>query len=279
LSKREDEDYTKWLDEVKKAHPDVADKLDALAETEAGRELFRGNAKREPEFYRRLNDINEKEKLFNQEKEKFEALVEKHNSWYEGVVPAVDGLKARAAEADALQARLEAIQKQLKDTGVTVADIPNVPSRSTGEDITAKQLSDLQQRVKLMDEALPQILGKFLSVQHRAQKEGFDVDPQEVLATVYKDRVDPNVAYERMTQEAREKRANEKYAADLKAAREEGAREALSKLSGPDRLSPNSPSIVEALRADPKDQSAIFERRDRVDAAVKDFMELANSGA
>ncbi len=284
MSKREDGEYQKWLDDLKRDNPDLAANLDALAATEAGKELFRGNAKREPEFYRRLNEYNEKEKelqaenaKFTQKQREFEEIVKQQNEWYESAKPTVDVLKSRAAEADVLQAKLEAVQKKLNDLGVQMpVDSPTTPNpapRSAGEDILLKQLEEIQQRQRMMDQAFPQVMGEFLSVVHRAQKEGFDVDPREVLATVYKDKVTPSQAYENMTRDERDKRSQEKYATDLKNAKEEGAREALSKLNGPDRLSLNAPSIVEALRGGDA-QSAIFDTQKRRDAAVQDWLEI-----
>ncbi len=276
MSKREDGEYQKWLDDLKRDNPDLAANLDALAATEAGKELFRGNAKREPEFYRRLNEYNEKEKELQAEKAKFEEIVKQQNEWYESAKPTVDVLKSRAAEADILQAKLEAVQKKLNDLGVQmpVDESTKAPApRSAGEDILLKQLEEIQQRQRMMDQAFPQVMGEFLSVVHRAQKEGYDVDPREVLAAVYKDKVTPSQAYENMTRDERDKRAQEKYATDLKNAKEEGAREALSKLNGPDRLSLNAPSIVEALRGGDA-QSAIFDTQKRRDAAVQDWLEI-----
>lgn len=270
MAKREDQDFKVWLEELKKLHPETAANLDALAETEVGKELFRGE-RREAEFYRRLNEITEKER-------QFQATVAAQAKWYETAKPEYERAVTKAQEAEALRLRLEAMNKQLAEIGVKVPEqnSPSVPAHSSTEDITTRELQELRGQVAQMDQAFPLVMGQFLSVLHKSTKEGFDVDPNAVLKYVYDNKVAPDVAYEKLTADARESRRQEELDKKLKEAKEAGRREALSSFQGPERIPLAAPSVVEALRA--KEDANIFAKpQDRVDAAVKDFLEMTSA--
>lgn len=272
MAKREEQDYKVWLEELKKLHPETAANLDAIADTPVGKELFRGE-RREAEFYRRLNEMTEQER-------KFQETVAAQAKWYETAKPEYERAVTKAQEAEALRQRLEAMNQKLAEIGVNVPEdknTPSVPARSSTDDITTRELQELRGQVAQMDQAFPLVMGQFLSVLHKSTKEGFDVDPNQVLKYVYDNKVAPEVAYEQLTKDAREQRRQEELDAKLKEAKEAGRREALSSFQGPERIPLAAPSVVEALRAAKDEGNVVLNPRDRVDAAVRDFLEMTSA--
>jgi DNA repair exonuclease SbcCD ATPase subunit len=271
VSKREDEAYRAWLEEVKSKNPDVAPVLDQFAETEAGREIFRGGL-READYYRRLNEFHaEKEKLTAAEQQ-FQKDVELQSKWWEEAKPTYDRTVQEAAE---LRQRLEAVKKEY---GVDPNDLVSKPvSPSPQPDNTiVKELKALEARVQAMDRNFPGVTLGLLQAQQAAFQEGLTFDPQAVFQRVYQNGVDPLTAFNQLAAPQREEKVKKVLEGELERAREEGRKEALSKLSGPDRMiGAARPSIVETLRSS---EAPIANRNDRVDAAVKDFIELTNSG-
>jgi hypothetical protein len=75
----------------------------------------------------------------------------------------------------------------------------------------------------------------------------------------------------------REEKAKELLSKELEKAREVGYKQALSKLSGPDKvLRQGSPSLVDALRG--QGPEVLTDPTARRDAAVRDFLEMEASG-
>ncbi len=185
MSKKEDEAFDKWLGELKAQSPDMAAHLDALAGSETGRELFRGKVVREGDYYRRLNELSEEQKKNAAEKAQFELLVAEQTKWFQNAKPEYERAIARAKQADEYQKRLTEYEAKLKELGVAQNPVAATPSHREEDDITARELQDLRNRVQQMDQSFPLVLAQFLEVQGRAIKEGYDVDPSQILQTVY----------------------------------------------------------------------------------------------
>lgn len=261
MSKKEDAAYSEWLAEIKAKNPDVAPTLDEIADTEAGRELFRGGL-READYYRRLNEISSA-------KAELEAEAQRQVSWWEQAKPEYES--AVSARDQAL-ARLEAVEHQLK--GGESVDPRSLPQTPVG--VPSKELEALQNRVQSMDQAYPQIMMGLFNAQQAAMREGLSFDANSVLQAVYQQKVDPLTAFNKLVAPQREEKAKQMLAHELEKAREEGYKQALSKLSGPDKvLRSASPSIVDALRGTAQVLSNEGERRD---AAVRDYLEMEAAG-
>lgn len=274
LSKKEDEAYAQWLNDLKSQYQDIAPVLDQLATTEAGRELYRGGL-RTADYYRRLNEIRDQKEEFERQKSAFESDVNKQYGWWQ---EAQTNYARMQQERQDLQSRLAAYENQIKEYGVDPKEIvPPQPANGGQDNITQRELAELRNRVQAMDTNFPAILSGFLKAQQQALEERIPFDPNEVFKRVYQQRVDPVTAFNEMARPFREERAKEVLQKELEKAREEGRREALSKLSGPDRaVRPASPSVVDALRS--TEAQPLVNRGERVDAAVRDFMEMELSG-
>lgn len=279
LSKKEDDQYQAWLNDVKSQHKDVAPILDQLATTDAGRELFRGGL-RTADYYRRLNEFrDEKEKAERDLAEKqqaFQADVTKQYSWWQEAQTNVAKIEA---EKQDLASKLTAYEAQLKEYGVdTKSVISQAPANGGAMDnLTQREIAEIKSRVQAMDQNFPAVMMGLLKAQQSALTEGLPFDPTEVFKRVYQQRVDPVTAFNDYAKPFREEKAKQILSQELDKAREEGRREALSKLSGPDRaVRPSSPSAVDALRT--SDNPVFTDRGSRVDAAVKDFMEMELGG-
>lgn len=273
LSKKEDEAYATWLNELKAQHADVAPVLDQLASTEAGRELFRGGL-RTADYYRRLNEFRDQKEEFERQQQAFQTDVTKQYSWWQEAQPAYE---RALAEKQELERKMAAYETQLKEYGVETKDI--VPSQppSNGGDITQRELAELRQRVQAMDNNFPGVMMGLLKAQQTAITEGLPFDPSEVFKKVYQQRVDPVTAFNEIVAPLRQEKAKQLLQQELDKAKEEGRREALSKLSGPDRaVRPASPSVVDALRS--AEAMPLTNRGERLDAAVRDFMEMELGG-
>ena len=268
LSKKEDAAYKTWLDEIKAKNPDVAETLDAFAETDAGREIFRGGL-READYYRRLNEIRDQRDEFSREQEKFKADVTKQYSWWEQAKPAHDAAVKEAAD---LKQKLAAYQEQLKEYGVDPKDVGAATPPQDTNNMSQQEIAQLRAQVQMMDQAFPQVLTGMLAAQQKAIQEGLPFEPDKVVQEVYTNRVDPMTAFDRITAEQRQEKVREQLETKLEEAREEGRKEALSKISGPDRgLRPAGPSVVEALRGDATVET---DPGKRTDLAVQDYLEM-----
>ena len=261
MSKKEDAAYQEWLAEIKAKNPDVAPTLDQIADTDAGRELFRGGL-READYYRRLNEIAAA-------KAELEAEAQRQVSWWEQAKPEYESARQ---ERDLALAKLEAVEHQLK--GGEQVDPRSLPQAPVG--VPSKELEALQNRVIGMDQAYPQIMLGMFSAQQAALREGLTFDPNQVLQAVYQQKVDPLTAFNKLVAPQREEKAKQMLASELEKAREEGYKQALSKLSGPDKVIRSSgPSIVDALRGTAQVLTNEGERRD---AAVRDYLEMEAAG-
>lgn len=279
LSKREDAAYEDWLNDVKNQYKDVAPILDQLASTDAGRELFRGGL-RTSDYYRRLNEFRDQkeaaEKELQEKQQAFQADVTKQYGWWQEAQPAYE---RAIAEKQELAQKLAAYETQLKEYGVETKDIVPPQQHSVAADsITQRELAELRNRVQAMDVNFPTVMMGFLKAQQTAISEGLPFDPNEVFKRVYQQKVDPMTAFNEMSQPFRAEKAKQMLTQELDKAREEGRREALSKLSGPDRaIRPSSPSVVDALRSTDTG-GALTNKGERVDAAVRDFLEMDLAG-
>lgn len=251
MSKKEDAAYTEWLAEVKAKSPDVAASLDEIAGTDAGRELFRGGL-READYYRRLNELSEA-------KRELETEGAKQVSWWNEAKPAYD---SAVAERDELKRRLDV------SNGAPPAPAPAAPS---------KDLEDLKSRVVAMDQGYTQVMLGMFDAQQSALREGLPFEANKVLQEVYQHKVDPLTAFNRLSAPQREEKAKTMLKNELDKAREEGYKQALSKLSGPDKvLRQGSPSLVDALRG--QGDQALTDPAARRDAAVRDWLEMEAGG-
>lgn len=274
LSKREDESYAAWLNEIKGQYADVAPVLDQLASTDAGRELFRGGL-RTADYYRRLNEMRDQKEEFERQQQAFQADVTKQYSWWQEAQPT---LERAVAEKQELAQKLAAYETQLKEYGVDTKDIaPLAAPANGGDNITQRELAELRNRVQAMDQNFPGVMMGLLKAQQTALTEGLPFEPSEVFKKVYQQRMDPVTAFNEIVQPLRQEKAKQLLSQELDKAREEGRREALSKLSGPDRaVRHSSPSVVDALRS--SEPMPLTNRADRLDAAVRDFAEMELGG-
>ena len=260
MSRKEDAAYAEWMDEIKSKHPDVADTLEALAETDAGREIFRGGL-READYYRKLNDIRDARAELDEE-------ANKQETWWEQAKPEY----ARAlAERDEAVQKLEAaaMTREPGGGGGNGAPAPANPSNP-------KELEELRQRIGAMDQAYPQVMLGMFEAQQAALREGLEYKPDEVLRMAFDKRMKPLDAFNEIVADQRTAKAKGMLESELNKAREEGYKQALSKLSGPDQiLKRQGTSIVEALNGDAE---VLTDQNKRRDAAVQDFLEMTAEG-
>lgn len=269
MSKKEDAAYQEWLAEIKAKHPDVSEQIDALAGTDAGKEIYRGGL-READYYRRLNELRDEKDTFSKEREEIESEGRRQVTWWQQAKPEFDAALQREEEA---KRKLEAYEKQMKENGIDPIRAATPPAAPT---VNTKELDELKTRVQMMDAAFPNLTLGLFKAQSKAMKEGLSFDPEKVLEKVYKERMTPEAAFDVLSAEERANKAKVLLQQELDKAKEEGRREALSKLSGPDRaVRPAGPSIVDALRGDAQ---VLTDERQRRDAAVKDWMEMDAAG-
>lgn len=260
--KTSEEQYKAWAKEVEDSlEGDQKQHFQALVNSEAGQKVFGGHL-REKDYYTRLNDYT------NQVKE-FETTRAQMYAWYEQEAPKV---AQTLKEKQAVERRLQEYERQLADQGF----IDQEAVRPGAVHVDAVKREDLEairqeneRRLKMFDQALPQLLGDIGDVMYRSLSEGYKVNPKEVINYALKNKVDPNRAFEEITADERNGREATRQADELKKAREEGRREAMSKFSTPDVHRPSGPSVVDNLQnPDYKPQS----QRDRVNDAVKEFL-------
>lgn len=254
MSKREDEQFQAWVEEVsKKTKPEEADAFKLWAASDAAREVFRGTIG-QAELYRRMNELAETRK-------ELEAMREELEGWYETEAPKNEAL---LKERDELKAQLE-----------TLGTGGPPPATGTGLQISAQDLDEIKERSKkaeVLDRLLPAVLGDMSAVLKDSIKNNFDIDPREVIKLSLQQGIEPYRAYEILTAEERQARYEASQEAEKKKWFEEGRRAALT--NSPDHLQPSGPSVVDYLKDLNKDPAKRGpERDDRIASALKEFAE------
>lgn len=262
MSKREDEAYAKWIEELaEKVEPEEAEALQVWAKSTAAREVFRGTIG-QAELYRRMNAID-------QEKKEIEAARSELQSWYEEEAP----------KNEALIAERDALRQQLAELGL--AGPPAAVGTPSAPAISPEELAGLKakaEKVEVLDKLIPAVLGDMGRVIRDSIKNDFDVDPNEVIQYSLKNSVVPWNAYLEITAEERKHRLEADREAERKKWIEQGRREALSTHS-PDHLQPSGPSVVDYLKGLNEKAGAAGAtveaptKDSRVAAAMKEFLE------
>jgi hypothetical protein len=264
MKKTSAEQYQAWVKEVEAGlEEDQKVHFQALVNSEAGQKVFGGHL-READYYKRLNEHNAERQKFEQEKTQM-------YSWYEQEAPKVE---RTLKEKQNLERRLQEYERQLAEQGfIDESTTPAVHADMVKREELEAIRQENQRRLQMFDQALPALLGDIGDVMYRSLSEGYKVNPKEVIKYALENRVDPNRAFEALTADEREARSAKRQEEDLKKAREEGRREAMSKFPTPDVHRPSGPSVVSNLQ-DPNFKP--LSQRDRVNDAVKEF--LASGG-
>jgi len=268
VSKKEDTAYQEWFNEIRSKLPaELQPNLDALVGTDAGKEIFRGGL-READYYRRLNEQAEA-------KAQFDAEVREQSTWFETEKPKNQRL---VNEVNQLRKDLLTHKAELIAAGLEVPkEVKEAVDQSQGASMQDKnELEQIKKQMQFLDKALPQMLIKSMNMANRLIKENYTVTPEAVFQHAAEKGVDLDAAFEYLTADERASRADKKLAEKLKEAEERGAREALAKLSGPDRsMRPAGPSVFDAIVAKDGDTAKpLSDRNERRDIGGKELAEL-----
>lgn len=268
MSKKEDAAYQEWVTEIRAKLPaELQTNLDALVGTDAGKEIFRGGL-READYYRKLND-------HNAAKAKFDADVKAQKDWFDEEQPKNQRL---IGEVQKLRTQLLEHQKTLIEAGMEVpVEVKQAVSDSQRASTTdTSELEQLKKQMQFLDKALPQVMGKAMAITAKLVRENYSVTPDQVFQHAAEKGIDLDAALEFLTEKERTDRANVQFQEKIKAAKEEGAREALAKLSGPDRaVRPAGPSIFDTFAVkEGADTAPITDKNVRRDVGSKELAEL-----
>lgn len=279
MSKKEDQAFADWVKETSAKLPETQrSKFEEFLAVDDGgaKEVFRGHL-READYYKRLNEMAEDrrqaEKALATDRAAFEQKANDLTRWYEDESPKNARL---LKEKEDLQNRLTAAAQQLREIGFE--DEANKVIRASERvdsmpNVSNEELESMRKRIanteSLIDKALPKLLGDFSTVIYKTASEKWNVEPQKVLDHSLTKGVSPIAAFEELTKDERAEREATAKAKLISDAKEEGRREAMSKLSSPDRTRPSGPTVIDFLR-DPKSFS---DSRTRVDAAVSRYLE------
>lgn len=284
MSKKEDAAFEDWKKEILGSlKPENRAHFEALLtdDSEGVREHFRAGL-REKEFYKRLNDMTEERRKFDQEqrelsdeKRAFEGKQQEILSWYEKEAPKNERL---LREKELFAQQLRAAQEQLRNLGLEEeAKALGVESRAvqpnvSGESALEKEVAQLKATLANIDHNLPGYLAKQGTVYLKIAQEGWKVSPEEIVSYSTKNRVDPMVAFQELTKEERVEREASKLADLEKKWKEEGRKEAMASRPSPDRQRPSGPSVVDAIRGG----QGLSDSRSRVSEAVSEFLAMEN---
>lgn len=253
MSKREDEAFAAWMQEVVAEFP--AEQREAAAkvlDAPVSRERFYRGTLRSNEFYRRLNELEAA-------KQELESAKQEIYSWYEEEAP----------KQEALLEEREMLKAQLAELGAGGAPPQAGLPGFTTEDLAA--LKAKADKIEQLDKIIPSVLADMGAVTYDAIKNGFDIDPREVMRVSLQHGVEPYKAYEHLTTAQRQKRYEEQFEAERKKWVEEGRRQAITAKNGsPDHIQPSGPTVIDHLtRKDPVEST----QQSRVSAALQAFLE------
>lgn len=259
---KEEVAYQEWLKDVSGKLPeDLRPQFEAVTDSDAGKELFRAVGRRE-DYNRRVNEVEDTRRQLN--------------SWWEQEKPRNEKLLAELARKEERLAQREATLKELgflDDPGS--GRTPTPPSVVKKDDLTEFE-KRMEARIASIDRALPAFLGDFSETIYRIGKEGYSISPKDVLQHSMENNVSTTAALDVLTSVERDKRAKDAAVKEQEKWKEEGRREAISKLNNPAQMRPAGPNILDTLR----DKEFRTDQRSRVDASVKEFLEgdFSNSG-
>lgn len=255
MSEKEDKKFAAWVDELsKQVEADEREPFEAWAKTKSARETYRGYL-REQEFHRKYNEVQQQAAEVEDAKEQLAA-------WYEEEAP----------KNAALLKEREELKAQLAELGLEgPPPAPSTPGFSLSPDEFA-ELKKKADKVEALDKLIPAVLADMGAVIKDSIKNNFDIDPREVIKLSLQQGIEPYRAFEILTADERQKRHEASQKAERDKWFEEGRRSALTKNS-PDHLQPSGPSVVDYLQGLNKETARPSERGDRINAALKEFME------
>lgn len=207
------------------------------------------------DYSRSKDELDDKVKTFESEVAEARTRINGWNDWYGKVT------KEQAEKDKQLRAYEETFGK-LDGTS-------NVTKYATAEDVTKTLNDTMAQR----DAAAIKLASQMARFTYRYGKEfGEELDQDALIDYAMKHQVPFETAYERFVAPKVEAKRTERYEADIKKAREEGAREALSQHKLPVVSSHAEPHVLDLQDKVAKNS------RDRVAAAVDDWMAGDHSG-
>lgn len=261
--KKTEKEYQEWIEDVMGKMPEeLQPHLKQIAESPVGMELFGGHL-REQEFHRRLSEINEARKAVDTERQALETGrtslandVARVESWVKTEVPKFNKMRA---ERDALKAQLAEFLGEEPTPGGLVKT-----NNTESNDELMNEVQRLRQQVAYFDATVPAVLADFGTVLYQAQKDGFEIDPRQLIDHSMQKTGSLTRSFEELTADQRKAREEKRYKDEIEKAKEEARREILSQSPTPDRFRLPGPTPAE-LRPAPKTQD------ERVGAAVAEW--------
>lgn len=269
MSKKEDDAYAAWVEELKGGLKDKPEALKALTllttdESAGARELFRGSVGGK-EISRRMNELSDAKKALEEKSQEVETKVNRWGSWYQEAQTAHNNVLSENA---ALKKELEKARTALPD------DEENKVSQIRQDVYTKAEVEELQktllEQVRRVDNGAVHYTNKMLSIAIRASKDRVDFDPDKIMKRAVEENCDPMRAYELETAEVLAERQTQEAEKREKEAYERGKRESASTTT-PD-------SGFRTLGAGPTPSESILSgsvkalsANDRLAAALKTF--------
>ena len=282
MKKKTQEEYAEWVKEVESSLPEtLKSNWKALAEAKEGFDLFGGHL-RQKEFDRLQNEVKQAERAVLADRHAitnamgmFAGEVMEVQEWWKTEAQKNEKL---AQEYRGLHSQYQKAQAKLKELGLEDDDPQPLRSEVTVANTAAserleKEFEALKRQVTVQNQAMPRILADYGAVLRESAKEGLDLDPAALMEYASRNSVDLRRAYQDLTADQRAEKAQKDHEAALEKAREEGKREALSKISSPERLAPSGPLPVEGLFTGQQAPS----QSERVSNAAKRWMETGGS--
>lgn len=261
MAKKDTDAYEKWLnEEFLGSIPD--EKREAVKEALLSNEVAQGAFLRQQDYTRKTQELKTLQKEAEEAVKKAQK-VDAYDKWY--VEEAVPSVQRANDEANRLRAALVA-------AGITTETGTGNPPPPA---VNPAKLNELEKRLNDIDSGAFNTIIGMSAAAYRAAKENFEFKPDEVMEYASRNRVSPVQAFEKLTETERATRAESARKDELKRAREEGAREALSKLHSPDYMKPteSSPVLDVLFNSKPGGATQQPSESDRVRAALAAFEE------
>lgn len=263
--------YQEWIEEqTAKLPQELQSNFKQLVESPHGVEVF-GGYMREQEFHRRLTELDARGKKLGEDQSSLEGARQslandaaRLQHWYQEQAPKVE---KTASENARLSRERDALRAQIADLGldpVTAPSTPGGPVKQSSDEVK-NDIAQLRAQLAAMDASFPVVLKDLATVLTRASRENFTIDPDALIDHATKQTNNLVQSYEQLTAPERVKREQERVAAEIEKARQEGVREGLSKVHSPERLRPAGPSVFDQINAEPT------ESRSRVGNAVEAY--------
>lgn len=260
MAKNDEAKFQKWAKEVAGKLPDnLRNSWTAVTENEyEGRDEVMNAFLRQDDYTRKTTEVSRRADELESARQELESQREQLVGWYHGTNNEYQRM----------------YQEYQRVNGTPQTQTQTQPSADELASLR-KDKEELLQKIRQVDQGAWTMATRLSAISHKALKDGYSYDPDAIAAYSAKNHVPLETSWEILTAAERRQKQDEDIEKKLEAAKEEGRRDALSKIAPPDSFGHTVPtnSMVDVVR----NNSGISDDSKRREEALRVFYEAGQS--